>query len=113
MKTSELTGAELDYWVARAEGWNQFRDFGGSCWGVDCRNKTVYVSAFKPSTDLVQGRAIIQREGIEYFSNGGDSRPEFAWYALTPGLFRYYGPNLLVAAMRAYVASKFGAELAK
>jgi Protein of unknown function (DUF2591) len=68
VKTSDLEGAQLDYWVARAEGLSNPRVEDGLCWVayVDCdnkREKSVEVdAAFSPSTDWAQAGPIIERE---------------------------------------------------
>jgi hypothetical protein len=96
MKTSELTGAALDWAVAKCEG-KRDNDFG---WWWD---------NYKPSTDWAQSGPIIERERIEtrYDRTGRFSEP---WIAAT--LERMIiGPTPLIAAMRCYVASKLGDEV--
>jgi len=102
MKTSELTGAKLDWAVAKCEGW------------VDCCNgwlyqatiKDVEEGSYKPSTDWAQGGPIIERERIDVYGFDGDS-----WGAEDNFRARQYGPTPLIAAMRCYVASKLGDEV--
>lgn len=118
MKTSELTGALLDYWVGRAEGWRVVNDFGGPCW-ANAETKTEYVAAWKPSSNWVQGGAIIERERIGLDGGNTGSCPD--WHARTvlrpvkgshmAPCYRMIDRSPLVAAMRAYVASKFGDEV--
>jgi hypothetical protein len=121
MKTAELTGAMLDYWVARAEGWTlgpPHRLHGWDVWrdadGVVVG--TIPASAWKPSTDWTHGGPIIERERIRL----QPTIPTGAiWYAsiwmgstLADGVsHRSQADAPLVAAMRAYVASKFGDEV--
>jgi hypothetical protein len=68
VKTSDLEGAQLDYWVARAEGLSNPRVEDGLCWVayVDCDNKhgkSVEIdAAFSPLTDWAQAGPIIERE---------------------------------------------------
>lgn len=66
--------------------------------------------AWEPSTNWTQGGPIIERERIQLQPH----RTGDGWLATTlprdvriPGAFAI-GPTLLIAAMRAYVASKFG-----
>ena len=92
MNTSELTGAALDWAVARCEG------------GVG--NKDV-IPWYKPSTDWAQGGPIIEREGIG-FTQFSDY-PQ--WTAKHPQAICFDGPTPLLAAMRCYVASKLGDEI--
>lgn len=90
MKTSELTGAALDWAVAMAENWA----------GADFEVKPY-------CTDWAQGGPIIEREGISLtqFSD----YPQ--WTAKHPHSICYDGPTPLIAAMRCYVASKLGDDI--
>jgi len=102
MKTSELTGAALDWAVEKCEKLG--RDF-----------------MFKPSTNWSHGGPIIEREGlgVSQYNNIPD-RPENRWLCMkyetgmlvgnSKSLFAY-GPTPLIAAMRCYVASKLGDEV--
>ena len=99
MKTSELTGAALDWAVARCEG------------GVG--ENQLIGAWYAPSTDWAQGGPIIEREGI-----GLDQYADYPqWQAFTPapeqpsGQAVCSGPTPLIAAMRCYVASKLGADI--
>jgi hypothetical protein len=89
MKTSELTGAALDWAVHQAR-------FEGAC------HDEPFPSY---STDWAQGGPIIERERInlEPFSNinGEQWSADGEWDSPTP----------LIAAMRCYVASKLGDEV--
>jgi hypothetical protein len=105
IKTSELTGAALDWAVCEATGmfkaYTQFRSGKNflKVYGV-ARNKHLH-----PSTDWTQGGPIIERERInlEPFKNinGEQWSADGEWDSPTP----------LVAAMRCYVASKLGDEV--
>ena len=88
MKTSELSGTALDWAVARCE---VGADFIGE---ID--DPHFY------STDWAQGGAIIEREGIALLPG---------WTAERPG-FSAEGETALISAMRCYVASKLGDEVA-
>ena len=96
MKTSELTGAALDWAVAQAEGktWAVWRFVE---WHSD--------GDLNYSTDWAQGGAIIECEGISLYLYS-DSE----WNAHLGGK-EYCATNPLVAAMRCYVASKLGDEV--
>lgn len=95
MKTSELTGAALDWAVAKCEGYDYYR-LDGSGWTTDC---------FNPSTDWSQGGPIIEREGIGFGFGVGIHSDQWEAGYTTP---EETGPTLLIAAMRCYVASKLG-----
>ena len=100
MKTSELTGAALDWAVAQCEGfkrdyWDDDRLCFTDDWGAD----------FEPSCDWLQGGKIIERERICLIDQGGDY-----WQAIW-GWKEMFGDTPLIAAMRCYVASKLGDEV--
>lgn len=142
MKTSELTGALLDYWVAMAEGWDffwskhnhwivtrpnerQYQACQGWCPfdpASGKRNKIPHPSEaledFYPSTDWSIAGPIIERERIHIAYMPSDAQPDVPrWYANlhsrlnVRGGTAKVGPTILIAAMRCYVASKFGNEV--
>lgn len=111
MKVSELQGAMLDYFVAKAEGLEPRIGENGQCY--------TFYGKYSPSTDWSQGGVIISREHIcllyedyksfwsahesdESFKKGGrDFINMIIMYDIDP----------LIAAMRCLVASKFGEEV--
>lgn len=113
MKVSELTGAALDWAVAKCEGLEVYFDDGVVCLkgqpfdDNECR--------WLPTRNWAQGGPIIEREviGLEW----GPRLKEQEWFAWTPapeqakGQAQAYGPTPLIAAMRCYVASKLGDEI--
>jgi hypothetical protein len=110
LKTSELTGALLDYWVAKAEGLDPciVNDVDGI---AQCT--TGYFETFSPSTNWAQCGPIIDRERItilfhpeEWQASVGDYIP-----MLDNDPPHGTGTTPLIAAMRALVASKFGDEV--
>jgi hypothetical protein len=122
MKTSELTGAALDWAVCEATGllaaYTQFRTGKNflKVWGV-AKNAHLH-----PSTNWSQGGPFIEREDINVtrhtIAEITESRQEVhrkdGWTAFTTSSaywmtpIRCYGPTPLIAAMRCYVASKLG-----
>ena len=112
MRVADLLGADLDYWVAKA--WMD----GASYVTVDA--SYVRDFDFHPSENWAQAGPIIERERIhlEPFP-GGDEYPEWLAFEQSDGWGepladsprRQYGDTALIAAMRAYVASKFGEEV--
>jgi hypothetical protein len=88
MKTSELQGAALDWAVAKCEG----QIYQGPAWT-------------KYSTDWAQAGPIIEREMITVEWTGED------WRTCIWCDEKFLGPTPLIAAMRAYVASKLGDEV--
>lgn len=124
MKTSELTGAELDAWVARAEGFRARTDDECDWWDAD-DGGFVRQMEWEPSTDWAHGGPIIERERINVVDHAAyqgnllrNADEQFAAFIGDPwqlhdlgGLIFYdvqKGPTPLVAAMRAFVASKYG-----
>jgi hypothetical protein len=99
MKTSELTGAALDWAVAKCEGL-AISDRATKWRAENCPH--LY------STDWSQGGPIIERERINV-----DPSPDSAeWYSYYDNNGKWCtGPTPLIAAMRCYVASKLGDEV--
>ena len=105
MKTSELTGAALDWAVAKCEGWksvyvndvHMLKHYHPEA----AHTPHCYIEDFGYSTDWALAGPIIERELIAIH---GD------WKA-TLGEGTYEGPTPLIAAMRCYVASKLGDEV--
>jgi hypothetical protein len=110
MKAAELEGADLDYWVAQAEGLDVRY----------CSDRTyviVNTYQYSPSTRWAEGGPIIERERIELLSfRAGAWEAQIAPTEGSHYIDQYEGDAMkgatpLVAAMRAYVASKFGEEV--
>jgi hypothetical protein len=96
MKTSELTGAQLDWAVAKCEDIHLTPHRGG--WAY---------AAY--STNWSQGGPIIEREKIELVPSVNGK----FWYAesLDRKARVERCPTPLIAAMRCYVASKLGDDV--
>jgi hypothetical protein len=127
MKTSELTGAALDWAVAKCEGATNLRFDTVATWWVDLNGEPKALSSgwsprrsYTPSTNWSQGGPIIEREELsvepQYTAGGLE-----CWVAYGHNLRyddhgnyiqgsdnRQYGPTPLISAMRCYVASKLG-----
>lgn len=100
MKVSELTGAELDYWVSRAVGDYPLTKFNGAY-------------QYSPySTEWSEGGPIIEHEKIvwtwvrSWTSDYGDGE-----YAVPCGAWEFKHKSPLVAVMRLFVFRKFGEEV--
>ena len=98
IKTSELSGAGLDWVVAKCEGYTP-HFYGGV---VRTTMWDVFAPELNYSTNWAQAGPIIEREGLAVFKLD-DTR---GWAS---GFFD--GATPLVAAMRCYVASKLGDEV--
>ena len=119
MKTIELTGAALDWAVAKCEGAHPQISY------PDKRLFGAIGDTFDYSTDWAQGGPIIDRETLclEYDKDwvydpataDPDDEPDngdrwMAWPSKDQ-MRTVYGPTPLIAAMRCYVASKLGDEV--
>ena len=108
MKTSELTGAALDWAVAKCEGMSRLdervtRD--GIRWAGDF---------FKPSEHWSEGGPIIERERIQVFPHNGGTDWCGVAHVQREGyvaILTNDGPTPLVAAMRCYCISCLGDEV--
>lgn len=124
MKVDELDGALLDYWVACAEGYDPAQEqvvlyVDGTC-RIAYHEGDDPDSLYNPTRSWMWGGPIIERERIhlEPFP-GGAEYPEWMAFERADGWgdpledspLRQYGDTALIAAMRAYVASKFGEEV--
>ena len=113
VKTNELSGVALDWAVAQCEGEKVLISnitAGGTVVGLELLWVGQYddfgAIAYEPSTDWVVGGQIVEIEQIKLDPRKG------MWEATiwndacmqNPA----YGPTILIAAMRCYVASKMG-----
>jgi hypothetical protein len=116
MKVSDLEGAQLDYWAAKALADRMARIVGAE---EHERCETRFGgqwpwNRFMPSGAWMDGGPIIERErGAINPEWQGQGEPVVYWARMGDGVHRYQasGPTHLVSAMRAYVASKFGEEV--
>lgn len=125
MKVPELEGAQLDYWVARALGYDDIeldRDRQRVLVFKDIGDDSAYVRArdawqFEPSKEWAQGGPIIERHMRAdhkpgEFSDGLWLTREGIFKAqLAPDGYVAEGETPLIAAMRCIVASRFGEEV--
>lgn len=115
MRTAELSGAALDWAVAKCEG---LLCFGyrtdGKRFAVE--DSDGQVEGFMPATNWEQGGAIIEREGISICNLEANAWEVEGWTASKGELWSpsddgWVSPTPLIAAMRCYVASKLGDEV--
>ena len=112
MKTSELTGAALDWAVAKCEPDSTLELYFDNETGEPlCHDDCYDNQEFRPSTDWAQGGPIIERDGIWLQPEVGKEETASAWYAVSMDGHDAYGPTPLIAAMRCYVTSKLGDEV--
>lgn len=104
MKTSELTGAALDWAVAVCEGFTDYDPDTETMMPPRKGYGRVNFDEYSYSTDWAQGGPIIEREGMHL-----TCRLNKSYAMLNMGyLVHEYGDTPLIAAMRCYVASKLG-----
>ena len=115
MKTSELSGAALDWAVAKCEPDDTLAIYFDEDTGEPlCHDDWEDNQEYKPSTDWAQGGPIIEREGLGVwmYQWNEQGEPENGWYAEDKnGDHVRTGKTPLKAAMRCYVASKLGDEI--
>lgn len=117
IKTQDLTGAALNWAVAKCEGVTVLPKKRVGCYVTLDRGKTVLLQY---SADWAQGGPIIERAGItvattdsKAIDHNGNSWCAYFLGTLfddNEGFYRR-GTTPLVAAMRCYVASKLGDEV--
>lgn len=132
MKVSELSGELLGLWVAKALSYelvSELVQIGEAALGK--RGHVIFYSEsgellvagkvlhgpWRPHEDWAQGGPIIEREGIELvlaghaLASAGNEWVVPDWLYDEVGGNKAYGPTPLIAAMRAFVASKYGEEV--
>jgi hypothetical protein len=114
MKTSELTGAALDWAVAKCEDilhpWGYIRVQDGRVMWITPGNHEEADAwhQYSPSTDWAQGGPIIERDFIEFGVSKTDPIRYAAKIYVNDKRIIAHGSTHLIAAMRCYVASKLG-----
>lgn len=118
IKTDKLTGAALDWAVAKCEG-KDISVIGSAVLLWVGKDSNI---DYEPSTNWAQGGAIIDREKISILTNElarktGDEHLLFIAMIDGPKMpdlkakATGHGPTHLIAAMRCFVASKLGGEV--
>lgn len=129
MKVSELEGIDLDFWVAKTEGYD-IEIWRDGCYRIRYEGdviayvgnmpitKPCLLAKYAPSTDWRAAGPIIDRELCSLIPYEEEKRAEGIWRA--NGIYKCQlkgmgfvgeGKTILEAAMRAYVGSKFGEEV--
>ena len=104
MKTSELSGAALDWAVAKCEGVSD----AGFLQFYEGDEEDHEPPEYNYTTDWALGGTIIEREGIAVWQFDDVTWRAIARYAVPDPI---EGATPLVAAMRCYVASKLGDDV--
>lgn len=112
MKTSELTGAALDWAVAKCEALSAYTDIGHDGWGVYVDYSDDYCQVhYTPTLNWGWGGPIIEREGIALEHMPFAKEWEARLYPTDGTPWVLTGPTPLIAALRCYVASKLGDDI--
>lgn len=126
MKTAELTGAQLDYWVAKAQGLDallhpalNIQQHGQELTRIICSvagdKSKIMRERFEPSTNWAHGGPIKERMriGTYWIEEDAQWRAGIDMHGYTPefNVAQQHGRTELEAAMRCMVASKFGDDL--
>jgi hypothetical protein len=107
-KVAELEGALLDAAVAKCEGAEPRKVLVSLTFADDSPAKFQMMHK-RYSSNWQYGGPIIERERMAI--EPGDSSGRSGWIAQHFGSATEFGSTFLIAAMRAYVASKFGNEV--
>ena len=113
MKVSELTGSDLDTWVARAQGWTVATVFNSDWWQCPVYGSLLPVDEYHPSANWQQCGVLIEEFDIEVSLIGDDyghfqkgTRPciskDYPWFV---------SGDIKVDICRAVVASEYGEEV--
>lgn len=119
MKTAELEGAQLDLAVANADELPHTDIRDGRCYAAQpiFDGQKMAVLPFEPSTRWAHGGPLIEREqiAIASFDDGwcaeAPTRRGAAWFYRGEDSWGPPAPTPLIAAMRAFVASRLGEEV--
>lgn len=129
IKTSELSGMALRYAVATSLGRLNQPEYSEPGFNVYAIGRQLFVRAvdgervlWEPDIDWSQGGPIIDRDQIGLnppndgrvirSMNHAGQKNVPAWEAHISGQHRHWHPSPLIAAMRCYVASMLGDEVA-
>lgn len=124
MKTSELTGAALDWAVAKSGGdlypIGDVRTQDGGVFTIQPGDWETpdHWHKYSPSTDWAVGGPILEKELMQVFIYA-ESSPNEPWFVEKNHFGRHHkagrsyarGPTILIASMRCYCCSKLGDEV--
>lgn len=124
VKTSELTNRQLDWAVAKCEGWVTYPTDSierGDWYHTDAavaplgyEHNRIHRDDFNPSSNWSQGGPIIERALLDITPSPYEHREDMRWHCQhynSLGGYAQYGPTPLVAAMKCYVTSQLGDEV--
>ncbi len=112
MKVSELEGAELDYWVAKAQEWDLVdnQTVGYFIWNTP-DNDWIDQEIYTPTTNWAQCGALLEEFSVDVYIHEDEGDMEW-WGAQAQSKLAVYScPDPRIAICRAVVASVFGEEV--
>ncbi len=110
MKVSELEGKWLDYWTARALGLPLCEEWDQETY-IMVGTGRGDLETFSPSSEWHVAGPIIEREEIGFHPMSDGKQWLATDYQIRQPHAYGQGPTPLIAAMRCYVALKFGEEV--
>lgn len=117
VKVSELSGAALDWTVAKCEGHTpRFQPHFVTLSPITYLSDWDTADEYSPSTDWTLGGPIIDREKLSVGTRHTNDHiywdtDVLCWARNSIGGFLKYGPTPLIAAMRCIVSAKLGDEV--
>jgi hypothetical protein len=113
MKTADLEGFELNYWVAKAEGLT-INKSGRAMW-ISTEGVSSYLTehgnnSYSPSTCWAQGGPLIEKWNLD-LDSGSAGCYLAGRYAIYEGFWGGVGDTPLQAICRAVVRAAFGDEV--
>jgi hypothetical protein len=109
IKTADLTGAALDWAVAKCRGFDGLDD---DLWLMREGIADMPLHAYTPSTDWAQGGPIVEREEVDIYCHESPKSGCGWWIAeITGTKHKAKGNTPLIAAMRCYCYTKLGDEV--
>lgn len=117
IQTKNLTGAALDYAVAKCAGATKLWHDTVATWWVELNGEPLALSSgwsarqsWSPSTVWGQGGPIIEKERISVIRDADETEESWLGVSYTSE-HNEFGPTPLVAAMRCFVSSRLGEEV--
>jgi hypothetical protein len=108
MQTAELEGAQLDRWVAKAEGLDVKYSTTEQYWRIDDNPDNIH---WAPHADWSQAGPIIERESISLLAPKMGHLWEASYGDTVETQALCNGKTPLEAAMRVFVSIRLGAEV--
>lgn len=111
MKVSELTGDKLDYWVAKAQGWDKsFNKLGlYAVWVTEYGDEPIH--HYKPTTNWQQCGELIEKFNLNLLRLDDGWKSGYVYSYADKDVMFAKGSTPQEAICRAVVASIYGEEV--